>query len=241
VEDEQARGWQLFDLRRVKRLEPASVLLLVKLTEQLRAAGVEVVLVPPRSVSARRATAAISAAATVSIADADDALRWCEDALLAEHGITLAPAESLVPIAEQDLLVGLSFRTVSGIESAVVTRVFSAGTPIFNEGAASDGLYFVGAGQVSAVVSSGGALRRLSTMGPGASFGEIAFIEGSTRSTTVIADDATLCHVLTIDAFEKLIADDPMAAAELHRAIAKSLATRLRLATKEISVLDQLD
>jgi CRP-like cAMP-binding protein len=56
-----------------------------------------------------------------------------------------------------------------------------------------------------------------------------------------MADDSTLCHVLTIDAFEKLIADDPMAGAELHRAIAKSLAARLRQATKEISLLDQLD
>jgi glutaminase len=241
IEDEEPHGWQILDLRRVRHADHAAVRLLVRLTEQLRAAGVQVVLIPPRTGGARRDVIALSAAVTISFVDADDALRWCEDALLTERGLAMAPAEGLVPVAEQDLLRGLSSRAVAAIEAATVTRVFTAGAPIFTEGSRSDGLYFVAAGQASAVVSGRGVVRRLSTMGPGSSFGEVAFVEGGTRSATIMADDATLCHVLTSEAFEALVAEDPFAGAELHRAISRSLAARLRQATKEISVLDQRD
>lgn len=241
IDDAEPSGWQVFDLRRVTHAEPASVGLLLRLTEHLRADGAEVVVVPPRLVTARRAIGPLVAATNAHIADADDALRWCEDALLREHGISSEPAESLVAIAEQDLLVGLSDVTVSTLEAATVTRVFPAGSTIFAEGAVADALYFVAAGQVSAVVKSGGSFRRLSTMGPGSSFGELAVIEGGLRSATIVADDATLCHTLTLDAFAKLVAEDPVVGAELHRAIARSLATRLRQATKEATVMDRRD
>jgi glutaminase len=241
IGDQDPSGWQVFDLRRVTHAEPASVALLQRLIEQLRADGMQVVVVPPRSITARRAVATLVAAASATIADADDALRWCEDALLQEAGIASGPAESLVPLADQDLLVGLSAATISALDAAAVTRVFPAGSTVFAEGSQVDAMYFIAAGQVSAVVKSGGSSRRLSTIGPGSSFGELALIEGGVRSATIVADDATLCHVLTVEAFAKVVDEDPIAAAELHRVIARSLAVRLRQATKEATVLDQRD
>lgn len=241
IDDHESSGWQVFDLRRVTHAEPASVALLLRLIEQLQAEGTRVVVVPPRSITARRAVAALAAAASARIADPDDALRWCEDALLQEAGIASGPAESLVPLADQDLLVGLSAATIAALEAATVTRVFTAGSTVFAEGSPVDAMYFVAAGQVSAVVKSGGSSRRLSTIGPGSSFGELALIEGGVRSATIVSDDATLCHVLTVEAFAKVVDEDPIAAAELHRVIARSLAARLRQATKEATVLDQRD
>ncbi len=241
VEDAHSGGWRVFDLRRVKRADAAAVDLLVRLTEQLRSAGTEVVVVPPRSVTARRSVAALAAAASAAVVDPDDALRWCEDALLRHFGVSEGPPDALVPIGEQDLLAGLSAPTVAAIEAAVETRVFAAGSPVFAEGAAADGLYFVAAGQVSAGLSRGGSWRRFSTMGPGSSFGELALVEGGSRSAAVVADDATLCFVLTVDAFAKLVEGDPTAGAELYRAIAASLAGRVRQTSKEISALDQRD
>ena len=241
VEDAESGVWRVFDLRRVKRADAAAVDLLVRLTEQLRSAGTDVVVVPPRSVTARRSVAALAAAASAAVVDPDDALRWCEDALLRQCGVSEGPPDALVPIAEQDLLAGLSGPTVAAIEAAVVTRVFAAGSPVFAEGAAADGLYFVAAGQVSAGLSRGGSWRRFSTMGPGSSFGELALVEGGSRSAAVVADDATLCFVLTVDAFAKLVEGDPTAGAEIYRAIAASLAGRVRQTSKEISALDQRD
>ena len=241
VEDGEPSGWRVFDLRRAKRADAAAVDLLVRLTEQLRTADTEVVVVPPRSVSARRSVAALAAAASAAVVDPDDALRWCEDALLRQFGVSEGPPDALVPIGEQDLLAGLSAPTAAAIEAAVVTRVFAAGSPVFAEGAAADGLYFVAAGQVSAGLSRGGSWRRFSTMGPGSSFGELALVEGGLRSAAVVADDATLCFVLTVDAFAKLVEGDPTAGAELYRAIAASLAGRVRQTSKEISALEQRD
>jgi glutaminase len=241
VDDGDSGRWRVFDLRRVKRADAAAVHLLVRLTEQLRSAGTDVVVVPPRSVSARRSVAPLAAAASAAVVDPDDALRWCEDALLRQFGVSEGPPDSLVAIGEQDLLAGLSAATAAAIEAAVVTRVFAAGSPVFAEGAPADGLYFVAAGQVSAGVSRGGSWRRFSTMGPGSSFGELALVEGGSRSAAVVADDATLCFVLTVDAFAKLVEGDPTVGAELYRAIAASLAGRVRQTSKEISALDQRD
>ncbi|MDQ1680089.1 MAG: glutaminase, partial [Frankiaceae bacterium] len=181
---DEARGWHVLDLRRCRRMEPSSAALLVRLVEQLRAGGAQTVLVRPKSVTVRRAIAALSASVDAEFADSDDAIRWCEDALLTGEGLLSGAAAALVPIAEQDLLAGVSAGTVAAVEAAAVTRVFAAGSPVFVEGAPSDGLYFVGAGQVSAVVTAGNSTRRLSSIGPGSSFGELALIEGGTRSAT---------------------------------------------------------
>ncbi len=156
-------------------------------------------------------------------------------------GIIPEPADALVPLPAQDLLAELQPETLAAVEAASVTRVYPAGATIFSAGQPADGLYFVGAGYVSAVVAGAGSSRRLSTMGPGSSFGELALVEGGTRSASVVADEATLCYVVTAEAFEKLGIDAPAAAAELYRAIARTLAARLRAATKEIQALDQRD
>jgi glutaminase len=241
VTDPVATGWHVLDLRRCRRLEPSAAQLLLGLVQHLHAAGAEVVLVAPRSITARRAVTALAAAVDREFVDTDDALRWCEDALLAVHGQAGRANEALVPLAGQDLLAGVSPSTIAAIEASSQTRVFPAGSHVFVEGAVSDGLYFIGAGQVSAVVQAGASTRRLSSLGPGSSFGELALVQGGARSATVVADDSTLCHVLTVEAFGALVEADPAAAAELYRAIAASLARRLRDTTATIAMLEQRD
>jgi glutaminase len=231
--------WHVFDLRRVRHVEPAAVRIATMLAEQLRAAGAHVVVVPPTGRANRQAVAPLSAVADKEAAQLDDALRWCEDELLLGMGLAAEPADALVPLHEQDLLAGLAPDTIAAIEATSITRVFAAGAPVFSAGQPADGLYFIGAGQVSAVIEQAGSRRRLRMMGAGSSFGELALVEGGTRSATIVADDATLCYVLTVDAFEKLVGNDPAAAAELCRAIAASLATRLRAATIEIQALER--
>ena len=235
---EQA-DWHVFDLHRVRHVEPAAVRIATMLVEQLRVEGAHVVVVPPAGRANRLAVAPLGAAADKEVAQLDDALRWCEDELLRGGGLAAESADALVPLAEQDLLAGLQPDTIAVIEATTTTRVFAAGATIFSAGQPADGLYFIGAGQVSAVLERAGSRRRLRTMGAGSSFGELALVEGGTRSATIVADDATLCYVLTVDAFEKLLGDDPAAAVELCRAVAASLATRLRAATIEIQALER--
>ncbi|MDX6215875.1 MAG: hypothetical protein QOG99_1459, partial [Frankiales bacterium] len=58
------------------------------------------------------------------------------------------------------------------------------------------------------------------------------------RSMTIVADQPTLCYVLTAAALEDAISADPATGLEMYRAIARGLAERLRAATRELSSLD---
>ena len=89
--------------------------------------------------------------------------------LLRSHGIEESLDEGLVALADQDLLSGLPAEVVAEIEARTTTRVFTSGTVVFNEGDEPDGLYFIGAGQVSADVRVRGqrGRRRLNSMAAG--------------------------------------------------------------------------
>ena len=111
---------------------------------------------------------------------------------------------------------------------------------MFEEGAVADGLYFIGAGQVSADIRTPTrARRRLSTIAAGSSFGELAIIDGKPRSTRICALEPTICFVLSPEAYADLQAQAPAACAELTRAIARSLSQRLRYSTADVAAFEE--
>jgi glutaminase len=174
--------------------------------------------------------------------DLDSALEWCETQLLRDGGIGGAVAEELVPLSGQDLLRDLPADVIAQIESRTVTRVFTAGTVVFDEGDEADGLYFVSAGEVVADVRvrRQRGRRRLSSVAAGSAFGELALVDGRPRSTRIVAVEPTMCHVLSPEAFSSLQAEAPEQCAALTLAIARSLSQRLRASTAEVAALEAL-
>lgn len=239
LEDPERTRWRIFDLSRTTRLDRAAIALLGGLIAQLREAEVAVALVEPKRPAARASAAALAGSAR-TFGDIDAALEWSEAELLAQHGADAALADHLVPMAEQDVLAGLPPEVVAVIEQRCTSRVFTAGTVLFDEGDPSDGLYFIGAGLVGADVRvpGQGKRRRLSTAGAGSSFGELALIDQRPRSTRIVALEPTMCHVLSPEAFVAMRKDDPDACAELTLALARNLSQRLRDSTAEVAALE---
>ena len=102
-------------------------------------------------------------------------------------------------IQRHPLLGGLDARHVRWLVSDEVSaeRGYAPGALIFREGDEGDSVFLVGSGSVEAVLGDGrGESILLSLMGPGETFGEMAFFEGTPRSATVRARDA--CLVLEI-------------------------------------------
>lgn len=239
LEDPTPTRWRIVDLRRVTRVDTAAQALLDGLLAQLVAGGVAVALVEPRAETARAAVRTL-AAGVERFTDADAALEWAETELLGRRGFLDELPEGLVPIAQQDLLHDLSVGVVTEIEARTTTHVFPAGTVVFEEGAVADGLYFIGAGQVSADVRTRtGARRRLSTIAAGSAFGELAIVDGKPRSTRISALEPTICHVLSPQAYADLQAEAPVACAELTLAIARSLSQRLRYSTADVAAFEE--
>ncbi len=237
--DPEPAGWRVFDLARVTHLDVAARKLLRGLVDQLGGEGVVVGVVDPRGHGPQLALRdAVRDVAHFS--DADSALEWCETQLLTSNGISDELADGLVPLSQQDLLRDLPSDVVTQIESRCTTRVYMAGTVVFQQGADPDGLYFVSAGQVVADVPvRGRGRKRLSSIAAGASFGELALVDGRPRSTRIAAVEPTICHVLSPQAFTELHRDAPVACADLTLAIARSLSQRLRASTAEVAELEE--
>jgi glutaminase len=231
---------RVIDLARVTRVDVAARELLSGLIEQLAAGDVVVALVEPRARGPRESVAGLGGDLP-RFSDADTALEWCETQLLRGQGIGEDLAEELVPLAQQDLLRGMPAEVVAEIEARTTTHVFTPGTVLFEEGDDADGLYFIGAGQVSADVRVRGqrSRRRLNSMGAGACFGELALVDGRPRSTRIAALDPTICFVLSPDGFDTLRREAPDACAQLTLAIARSLSQRLRASTAEVATLEE--
>ena len=239
LEDPRPARWRVLDLRRVTRIDTAATALLLSLVEQLSADGAIVGVVEPRLVQPRTTLRALPGSVH-RFADADAALEWCETELLGGHGLTDELLDGLVPLAAQELLEGLPAFAVQALEERCTTRVITAGAVVFDEGDPADGLYFVGAGQVAADVGirNQSGRRRLSTISAGFSFGELALVDGSTRSTRIVALEPTICHVLSPEAFAELRRRDPASAAEVVLAISRSLSARLRSSTADVAAFE---
>jgi glutaminase len=68
-------------------------------------------------------------------------------------------------------------------------------------------------------------------------FGELALLDGGTRSADVIADEPTLCYVLPIAQLRTLASSHPEIQNKLILNIGRELSARLRRADAEIRSL----
>jgi CRP/FNR family transcriptional regulator, cyclic AMP receptor protein len=95
-----------------------------------------------------------------------------------------------------------------------------AGTVIIEEGTSGTEMFGVVEGEVEVRLPNG-AVRRL---GPDETFGEIAIVDGSPRSGTVVAVADTKLAVIDKNTFLFLVQETPMFALQ----VMSSMATRLR-------------
>ena len=133
---------------------------------------------------------------------------------------------SLEPAERRDLLGHLGTRSVRG------------GDVIFREGDKADGLYGVLDGRVIVTLGSpAGKELTLNSFGPGAFFGEIAFLDGLGRTATAVAREPSLLIFLGRTAFLPFLRRRPEAAL---RTIAY-LCTQLRRTTQQVQDTTFLD
>jgi CRP/FNR family cyclic AMP-dependent transcriptional regulator len=120
------------------------------------------------------------------------------------------------------LFADLDDKTVEGLSSEFIERHFDAGAAIATEGV--DGLNFFVVASGEADVSIRGEV--VATLGPGASFGEVALVDKSARSATVTATTPIVAYALPIWSFRPLVEQRP----ELAWKLLELFAERLRQA-----------
>jgi glutaminase len=171
--------------------------------------------------------------------DTDAALEWCEDRLLASS----APSATSTKFAlsEINLFKGLKPEECRLVESIVQPLVFEKGDVIIHEGADANFFFVLARGTVSVqirVPGQGDRRKRVASIGPGLSFGEMALLDGGKRSADIVADERVICYGLRVEQLHELTAEHPNIMITILSNLTREFSERLRHANEEIGVLE---
>jgi CRP-like cAMP-binding protein len=145
-----------------------------------------------------------------------------------------------VEFSSLDALEGMTLDEAALLKARAAERRYAAGDVIVRMGERADSLFFLTGGSVSVrLPMENGALKELLSCRPGVVFGEMAFIDGSTRSAMVVADTKAVCYELGRADFEELGREHPALQIKLLRNLLRLFSANLRKANRELAILGQ--
>jgi glutaminase len=165
-------------------------------------------------------------------ADVDRALEWCENGILREKMVQTAPRAATKGCGDQYLCRGMTAEQLASLEQAARTVRFAAGESIFRAGDPASSFFFILSGQVDAFVTSETRREvRLSTLGPGSSFGELSLLNDGRRTAHVKAASDCECLEIPFEGLEEGVKT------RLLLNLAGQLADRLGREAREVELL----
>lgn len=125
----------------------------------------------------------------------------------------------LVVLQRVDLFAGMDRRQTEQVGRLLKERRFAKGETVIIEGSGGAAFFIIETGEAS-VTHNGVEVARL---GPGDHFGEVALIDGGTRTATVTAVTDLVCYGLTFWEFRPLVEKNGTIGWKLLEALAKRL------------------
>jgi SulP family sulfate permease len=165
----------------------------------------------------------------------NEAVEWCEDMLLLYHEVGDASVHSFESWIGKEFGGQLDFERIARF---MEREELEKGAFLFRQGEASDSVALQASGCVAiTIIDEHGRPIRLRRMVGHTVVGEMGFYRHVPRTASVIAEVPTVVYRLRREAFDKMQAADPEAAAALHKLIIRLLSDRLEFANREISAL----
>ena len=232
IEEETPPGFLVIDLRRVTGVDSSAVVSFVKIIRLAEAAGSEVVFTAASdAVRAQLARGGVDEVpGLVSFEpDLDRGLQHCEDALLSAPSLTEARREH--PAAGPDALP-------PGLAAHLERVSLPAGTVLLHQDEPPGDIYVLESGRLGVqTVTPEGTRIRLRTLRPGVVVGEVTLYTDVPRTADVVAEIRTVVLRISRETIERLEAEEPRTAVELHRWLATTLAERLTDTMRTFDVL----
>ncbi len=200
----------IIDLKRVIGTDRASILVLSELCERVAEEGKRLFFTDCRNLYRLRKhlqgrPPCLQDPDPLRFEDADHAVEWCENQLIAEAQTTGADT-SVADLSTQYLCSGMTAAELEDLRRFGEDREFPSGTRIFKAGDSAESMYFIFSGEVEVWIDTGsGQHLRLTTLGPGMVFGEVAFMNQKRRTANVAALTNTLCLELRFDAIPDVL------------------------------------
>lgn len=169
----------------------------------------------------------------------DDALEWAEDIVIGKYLLGYKQSETALLPEEINLFKGFGKSNVDELVKKLIPLSFATGAQIFPKGENSDELYFIRRGLVRIVLPmKNGPHYHLVTFGRGDFFGDMAFLDGSTRSADAIAWTDCELYKLSRKEFDELTITNPGIKGLLFERLSYILSLRLRVTDKELRALE---
>jgi glutaminase len=227
----------IIDLRAVSLLSDAAKSMLGSLGVALNEQGKQLAFVD----CGRRSSYLPSAADEVGsgstrqrvFGNRDEATEWAEDLLLAED----SNSHEVVELAECQLCRGLSGDHLALLASLLERRSLLPGELAVRAGDPAEAIFILVAGEVSVTIDLESGRRRLVTIIPGATFGELAVVDQATRTADVRADRASEVLVLRSSTFEEVGRSCPELQSALLRNLLRGAYEIIERSTRELSSL----
>jgi SulP family sulfate permease len=238
VQREKPVGYVVLDFSSVPGLDTSAVLSLVKLRNYCEEHGVTLGfsgLSESMRASFERADFFGTTRPHQVFGSRNEAVEWCEDMLLMHHEVGAASIHSFESWLQSEFGGKVDFARIA---SYMQREELSNGEFLFHQGEPSDSVVLQESGCVAiTIIDEHGRPIRLRRMIGHTVVGEMGFYRRVPRTASVIAEGPTVIFRLTWESFDRMQAEDPTAAAALHKLIIRLLSDRLEFANREISAL----
>jgi glutaminase len=243
VEAGDGLDFAIIDLKKVTLIEESAAELLCDLLLTFAASDKRVVFahVDDHSRLMRRLDEQLSAqgqhAILLTFPDLDLAIEWCENRLLGVSGSHHGEAPAL-SLSEHQICWGMPADAVAQLETCVERRRYDRGALIVRKGDAADHIYLLMSGEVSVTIDlPNGRVKRLATMSPGMTFGEMAVVDRARRSADVRADTTVECCALSTAAFDRLGETHPAIKAAVLENLLRNVSRMVVRLNQEVATL----
>ena len=170
--------------------------------------------------------------------EVNEAMEWAEDQIITEAALP-SNEESLLELSEIELFKDRKKETLIELEKSMETRAVKAGEKLFSIGDHADELFLIRKGTIRIVLPlAGGQMRHLATFGRGSFFGEMAFLDGESRSADAVAFSDAHLFVLSRKSFDAFADSHKKVGLNLMEGLASVLASRLRYTNAELRALE---
>ncbi|MEP5763212.1 MAG: cyclic nucleotide-binding domain-containing protein [Halieaceae bacterium] len=140
-------------------------------------------------------------------------------------------------ISEIPLFDALDFDELKEIEKRLVYKELRQGTVIYKQGSEGRSVCFVVDGELSVVRRSDKGDATIATVSKGQSVGEMAIIDGLTRSADVVATSNTCVLILKREDFDSVVSEYPHVGVKVLKSLARGMSVTLRDRSEDLARL----
>jgi anti-anti-sigma regulatory factor len=224
----------VLDFRTVKNIDVSGAVVLQQIGSRLAQHDKRLFLSGLTDKQALRLNA-LENMALKTFADMDDALEQVEEYII-ERSSGDAGAVPDMQLEASDFGLTMQSEYLAVLVSRMRSVVFARADVLCRAGDPSDRLWLLTRGSVSVWDTAAGRRRRIASIGPGCTVGEMGLLNARPRSAEVCADGDVQAYELTAASLDWILVNYPDVGRAVLTSIARQLAERLRYATEELRV-----